>query len=145
MRPSRTPSCTSRRRPRRSCFSWQDLKPNRSLPISVPKATQSLATDTLTTDLGSYLKGELYSEPAPEGHINYTELVALDGALNHFEDRLQPSPLVWKVNNNTALVASAKQVSTRNGWMCSLIVHLQDPLHAGDSFQQVQQVMLNNN
>ena len=44
---------------------WADLEPNRSLPISVPKATQSLATDALTMGLGSYLKGELYSEPIP--------------------------------------------------------------------------------
>ena len=93
---------------------WAELQADLSMPISVPKATQSLATDASDSGLGGYLNGELYSEPAPEGHINYTELVALDRALDHFEDWLQPGPLVWRVDNNTALAAIAKQGSTKN-------------------------------
>ena len=93
-RPSWTPSCTSQRR---GC-SGQTSSQTCPCLYLVPKATQSLATDTLTMGLGSYLKGELYSEPAPKGHIIYTKLVALDGALNHFEDRLQLGPLGWRVD-----------------------------------------------
>ena len=101
---------------------WTNLESGLSLPISVPESTQSLATDVSDRGLGGYFRGEIYSESAPEGHINYTELVALDGALDFFEDRLQPGPLVWRVDNNTALAAIAKQGSTRNWQMCSLAV-----------------------
>ena len=103
---------------------WTNLESGLSLPISVPESTQSLATDASDRGLGSYFRGEIYSESAPEGHINYTELVALDGALDFFKDRLQPGPLVWRVDNNTALVAIVQQGSTRNWQMCSLAVHI---------------------
>ena len=95
---------------------WENLIPSTCCPISLPKATQTLLTDASSFGLGGYINGHVFSEEAPSGHINFTELVGLDRALDHFWDQglVEPGPLVWRVDNVTAQASILKQGSTRN-------------------------------
>ena len=63
---------------------WEQLKPGICCPISLPKATQTILTDASSFGLGGYFNGHVFSETAPSGHINFTELVGLDRSLDHF-------------------------------------------------------------
>ena len=94
---------------------WEQLKPGICCPISLPKATQTILTDASSFGLGGYFNSHVFSETAPSGHINFTELVGLDRSLDHFWEQglVRPGPLVWRVDNRTAQASIAKQGSTR--------------------------------
>jgi hypothetical protein len=103
---------------------WEELVGGLSSLISLPMSSQSLDTDASGEGIGIYFRGELISEPVPEGHICQTELWALGRALVMLQGKIEQGVLTWRVDNNAALAAIRNQGSTRSWEMSWLAVKI---------------------
>ena len=72
---------------------WETLQGGLCSPITLPSLSQSLDMDASNQGVRIYFNGVLLSEPVGLGHINVTELVALDQALDRFQDEIRPGML----------------------------------------------------
>ena len=80
-----------------------------SVPQYHCQRLSSLWTHASDMGIGIYFNGELFAEPVTEGHICYTELWALNRALDILEDKVQPGVLTWKLDNS-ALLAPLRSI-----------------------------------
>ena len=55
---------------------WENLSTGLSCPISLHKAVQMLYIDASDNGIGGYINRSIFSDRAPEGHINIMKLVA---------------------------------------------------------------------
>ena len=109
--------------PIRSSFFGESLPEGTYLDITLPPATQKLASNSSEHFGGWYFDVELFLESVdPAKHINMKELLALHRALISLGPRLHPGPLVWEVGNTAAQFAIINQGSNSSEELCNLAV-----------------------